>query len=238
MVVTANQKAKRKNKSSDLKIEPAMKALKKDDIILQYNALLEKFQAMKDQNMLLQQEKTNHVEAILLLEETVKILENKSSHIEKKSITVQTEIIRCEECEFPADNMHDLVYHMYEFHPLQTQENGMACNFCSDKFKSNADLMMHKKRDHIERVQLCVNFDDGNCDFGDACWFSHETSSTKTCLVYSCNYCELKFKIKSKFMKHRKTMHSEYVNSCKNEIDGSCEHGSQNCWFNHEETKK
>jgi hypothetical protein len=81
MVVTVNQKAKRKNKSTDLKIEPAMKALKKDDIILQYNALLEKFEAMKDQNMLLLQEKTNHVEAILLLEETVKILENKSSHL-------------------------------------------------------------------------------------------------------------------------------------------------------------
>ena len=149
MVVTANQKAKRKNKSSDLRIEPAMKALKKDDIILQYNALLEKFGAIKSQNMLRQQEKTNHVEAILLLEETVQILENKSSHLEKKSITVQTEIIRCEECEFPADDIHDLVYHMYESHPLETQDNSIACNFCSDKFKSKAELMMHKKRDHI-----------------------------------------------------------------------------------------
>ena len=57
MVVAANQKAKRKNKSSDLKIEPAMKALKKDDIILQDNALQEKYEAMEKQNMPLLQEK-------------------------------------------------------------------------------------------------------------------------------------------------------------------------------------
>ena len=44
MDATVNQKAKRKNKSSDVKLEPAMKALKKDDIILQFNCLQEKFE--------------------------------------------------------------------------------------------------------------------------------------------------------------------------------------------------
>ena len=38
-------------------------------------------------------------------------------------------------------------------------------------------------------------------------------------------------------MKHKKIMHSEYVQSCKNETDGTCQQGSQNCWFNHKETE-
>ena len=125
---------------------------------------------------------------------------------------------------------------MYEAHPLETQEssNSMECSFCSDRFQSKADLMVHQRSNHIDKVQLCVNLDGRNCDFGDGCWFSHDPSSTKTCKVYSCNYCELQFKIKSKFMKHRKTMHSEFVQNCQNE---DCQHGSHNCWFIHKETK-
>ena len=34
-------------------------------------------------------------------------------------------------------------------------------------------------------------------------------------------------------MNHRKAKHSENVSICKNEITGSCQYGSQNCWFNH-----
>ena len=35
------------------------------------------------------------------------------------------------------------------------------------------------------------------------------------------------------YMNHRKAKHSEIVPSCKNEITGGCQYGSQNCWFNH-----
>ena len=55
-----------------------------------------------------------------MLEETVKLLEKRSSGVEKKSAEVQTEIIRCEECEFPAEDVQDFVDHMHEFHPLNS----------------------------------------------------------------------------------------------------------------------
>ena len=158
--------AKRKNDSSaDTKIEPALKALKKNDIIIQFKALQQKYEAVEEKNKILLQENQNHIEAISLLEETVQLLENKSAKVEQKSVTVRTEIIRCEECEFPAEDVHELVYHMFEFHPLQGNEKGMECHYCSEEFKSKNELMFHRKLNHIEKVQICFNFNDGNLYF-------------------------------------------------------------------------
>ena len=178
-----------------------MKALKKNDIIIQYKALQQKYEFLEVQNKLLLEEKKNNLEAIVLLEETVTILENKSSKVEKKSVTVQTEIIRCEECEFPADNINDLVYHMYEFHPLEGLfENSMECHYCDDKFKSKSEVMAHSKLVHKENVQFCFNFNDGKCSFGDTCWFSHDPTSGTLCQEYKCSFCDEEFKIKSVYM--------------------------------------
>ena len=76
MVYTANTKGKRKSESADVKAEPAMKALKKNDIIIQYKALQEKHKILEEQNAILVQENKNNIEAMILLEETVNLLEN------------------------------------------------------------------------------------------------------------------------------------------------------------------
>ena len=90
----------------------------------------------------------------------MKILEVKSSKVDLTSTKVQTEIIRCEECEFPAESINDLVFHMYESHPLEEEmeKNKNKCNFCSEKFPDSCELMRHKKLTHIEKVQLCTQF--------------------------------------------------------------------------------
>ena len=81
-----NQRVKRKNNFSDAKIEPNMKALKKEDIIAQFNALqanydilVNKNKDLETKNMALEKENKTHIEAIFLLEETVKILEKQSN---------------------------------------------------------------------------------------------------------------------------------------------------------------
>ena len=237
MVATGNQRTKRKQESVDVKTEPAMKAMKKNDLIIQFKDLQQKYEKMEKQNMILLQEKENHTESILLLEETVKILENKAFSVEKTSVSVQTEIIRCEECEFPAESINDLVFHMYEFHPLEVNENMVKCNYCSDTFTTKGDLMAHRKEVHTENVEPCIHFNEGKCDFGDKCWFSHNSLSKESGHEYKCNICHEKFKIKSAFMRHRKAKHSESVPGCKNEFNGSCHHGSKNCWFRHNEDK-
>ena len=73
--MTGNTGTKRKNILKDTKSEPALKALKKNDIIIQCHALQKKYEALEKQNAILLQEKKNDVESINLLEETVKILE-------------------------------------------------------------------------------------------------------------------------------------------------------------------
>ena len=47
---TANTRCKRKNKTIDIKIEPAMKALKKNDIIIQFKAHQKKYEDLEEQN--------------------------------------------------------------------------------------------------------------------------------------------------------------------------------------------
>ena len=62
-------KSKRKNDFMDIKTEPAMKALKKQDLLLQYKALQDSYE-----KLILENEK--QLEAIALFEETVQLLEN------------------------------------------------------------------------------------------------------------------------------------------------------------------
>ena len=246
MVGTGNVRNKRKNDASntDVKIEPAMKALKKNDIILQFQVLQQKYEALEKQNDALLKEQKTHIESILLLEETVKVLEKKSARVEKKSVEVQTEIIRCEECEFPADDMNDLVYHMYEFHPIEDNEIGIKCYYCSNKFITKSELMMHRKQFHDEKVRVCNGFSDGKCVFGDDCWYSHNPDNEVLLEDYTCNICDNIFKDKSEYMHHRKKEHKEKVLNCKHGNNGGCHFGHGKCWFIHndiqniEETKE
>ena len=64
-----------------------MKALKKEDIIVQFNALQAKFDIIEKKNIDLEQEKKSHIEAINLLEETIKKLEDQANlrHTDKKT---------------------------------------------------------------------------------------------------------------------------------------------------------
>ena len=103
-----------------------MKALKKSDIIIQFEAIQKKYDALEKQNEILLHEKTDHMESIHLLEATVKILEIKSSKVEiknknasEKSAGTQTEdvdMMRCGECDYPAQDICDLGAHIFEVH--------------------------------------------------------------------------------------------------------------------------
>ena len=96
MCAMANSRVlKRKTDSNEPKVEPARKALKKNELHIQYKALQEKYDIMKKQNARLLQEEKKHIESICLLEETVKLLEERdhTSIVEKLSVPVQTEII-------------------------------------------------------------------------------------------------------------------------------------------------
>ena len=77
--MVANGRMKRKNESNETKIEPKLKALKKNDILVQFTALKIRYDALEKENRNLIEDKKNNIEAILLLDETVKLLEKKIS---------------------------------------------------------------------------------------------------------------------------------------------------------------
>ena len=46
-------------------------------------------------------------------------------------------------------------------------------------FKTKADIMIHRKKEHQETVKPCSQFQSGTCRFkSDSCWFDHEINKT------------------------------------------------------------
>ena len=173
MVMTGNTRIKRKNNCQDLKTEPVLKALQKGDIIIQFEALQKKYDTSKEKNVVLLQERAGHMESIHLLEETVKVLEFKSFKVEikKKNIsetsaetqTEEVDMMRCDEFDYPAQDICDLGAHIHEVHGSDGLEEEITCNYCHERFKSKDCLMVHWKTMHIERVSICINFLNRTC---------------------------------------------------------------------------
>ena len=64
MTSKVNQRAKRKNEFSDKKIEPNMKALKKEDIIAQFTALQAKYNILEIKVLDLEKKKQAEAEVV------------------------------------------------------------------------------------------------------------------------------------------------------------------------------
>ena len=120
MTSKANQRIKRKNEFSN-KLEPNMKALKKEDIIARFTALQASYDTLEKKNRSLEEENKTHLEAIHLLEETVRVLETQLNRniVEKVTREVQTgtfastEVYLCEDCDYAADCIHDFNDHTH-----------------------------------------------------------------------------------------------------------------------------
>lgn len=53
-------------------------------------------------------------------------------------------------------------------------ENNIACIICGKSFKSKTELMIHRKKEHINTVRECDKFKEGRCGFTENfCWFKH-----------------------------------------------------------------
>ena len=101
--------------------------------------------------------------------------------------TEDVDMMRCDECDYPAQDICDLGAHIYEVHGSEGFEDNITCNYCHDKFNSKDSLMVHRKNVHMERVSICSNFLNGACYFeSDECWYLH----TKPSVMLRCKFCE------------------------------------------------
>ena len=83
------------------------------------------------------------------------------------------------------------------------------CQQCDKKFKILKDLMMHRKINHVENVNVCWHFLNGFCPYGEMCWFRHETNSNKNkkdldIKSIKCNICDKALNDIKHLMIHRK----------------------------------
>ena len=138
---------------------------------------------------------------------------------------LSTDPRNCEKCGYEAEKMYVLDAHTWEMH-----DDSIKCNLCDNTFENKRDLMIHKKEDHTEKIELCWHYSKGTCPYGeDKCWFIHDKEvAYSNCSEYICNFCEQICRTQSEFLKHRKTKHSEQVPTCKNFKDGECIYGQEN----------
>ena len=184
------------------------------------------------ENQALKEENKNIV--ILEIEQMERL-----SNSNKKTIGVQIEDIErmfCIECEYPAEDVFDLGEHMYEVHAELNDDYTISCYYCGNYCKTKGDLMVHRKKAHPEKFNLCRYFAAGHCDFDNECWFNHSDTtspSVKTLTNFKCTLCEKVFHSRSDFMTHRKKEHHESIPLCKGAGNGMCHFGSSKCWYNH-----
>ena len=88
-------------------------------------------------------------------------------------------------------------------------KNTYTCNICKEKFESKSGMMKHRKKEHIEQVKTCWNFESNSCPFAESlCWFRH-TNSELPQEKYDCKFCGEVFKTKNELQIHKKIKHSK-----------------------------
>ena len=152
--------------------------------------------------------------------------------------------VECDLCENTFENDCDARRHKNEAHcidaPQQTENKHeqllkFSCQFCNKKFVCLRELMIHKKRQHEENIDICWNYATGNCNFGsENCWFSH---ADRTLTKFGCISCEKIFVSQVELLHHRKKYHIELVQTCKHLVSGECKYGNEKCWFRHGDSK-
>ena len=98
------------------------------------------------------------------------------------------------------------------------------------------DLMVHRKKDHEEKVVICTEYTTGTCTYNrEECWWRHEKNNNED--EYSCAHCDTTFKNRGDLMKHRKNAYIKSVSTCRHALNWRCHFSSKDCWFIHEDER-
>ena len=159
------------SESKALKVKKSTGTKDASKEVSEFDMLKSKVENLKKENEVLMNENKKNIEKICMLEETIKQMEKKLNSVEIEQNSVAN--MRCNECEYPAEDIYDLGEHMYMCYG--SNEESISCNYCDDKFKAKAEIMKHKKGKHNEKVHICRYFSAGNCIFGsEKCWYKHD----------------------------------------------------------------
>ena len=151
----------------------------------------------------------------------LKLKEDKSKQNTKDAgcQTNDSDLIFCEECEFPAETLYELGEHVGEFH------SGLRipCNFCDDIYPTKKGLEEHEVEVHKQLPEHKCNVNQEEETARDHHY--HE--------IFKCRFCDESFQTKRELMRHNKIEHEENLRSCWNYAVGTCFY-DKDCWYSHE----
>ena len=204
---------KRKPNSHVVCVDPKKKTMPKK--VQSKAELIQEIAALKALNDALEDENKKNRETISKLEEKISLKIHKSIDIVNAGCqTLDSDLLLCEECEYPAETLYELGEHVGESH------SGLRipCNFCPDIYTSKEEL-----EDHVTEVHN--HFEDEHLN-------KHQDIR-----IFKCRFGEKKFQSKSDLMKHNKSSHIENLSACWNFKTGTCYFDNNDCWFSHEQKK-
>ena len=84
----------------------------------------------------------------------------------------------CLECPFQADgngSSKSLLRHSKQTkHKTSSLEE--KCYTCQKVCSNFEELMLHRRENHKDNINLCRYLSEDSCKFGDRCWYSHDQS--------------------------------------------------------------
>jgi hypothetical protein len=149
-------------------------------------------------------------------------------------------------CEWKSENMHDFVKHMHDTHTLVHTKLDFKCHYCAEMFQTKSELMAHRKLAHEEKVPISVKKKmisknpaglvktyqrTKNCQNSNAIYVISKNLAGLLTTYQRTKNCQIQMQyIYDKDCFHE---HSKFVEMCRHEKDGICQHDLEKCWFNH-----
>jgi hypothetical protein len=140
-----------------------------------------------------------------------------------------------------AEDKYELYAHTWGLHDTEASDDIVTPWYDGDDLESKSDLMKHRKREHVDRVNICKKYDNRVCPFVEnSCRYYHtktgKDSGTKS-TDFTCRICDKTYSHIINFMRHISCAHYHMVPQCFNMNQGTCVFGEEKCWFKHEKIK-
>ena len=142
------------NKPLENNVERAKKAPLKAEIISNLKALEKKHEELKQEN----QQLKKRIAELEDQAKQIKMMEKCTEEAEELDLSFGPRT--CEKCGYEAEDGYQLDGHFWSEHDEDDEEQMelFHCQNCDKTFSTMNDLMVHKKKKHVDNVDICWNF--------------------------------------------------------------------------------
>ena len=81
----------------------------------------------------------------------------------------------CHDCLFEGNSSKNLLRHSRESGHRNVDDLTERCFACDEKLANFDELMQHRRYKHLDSINSCRFFREGNCRFQSNCWYRHDS---------------------------------------------------------------